>query len=540
MDHRETRKILSGNLRWFLRHEEALPRSPRPYQLEALAILADWLGDPGGTRRGYVAWATGLGKTYLYALLARYAVGLRILIIVPSKVLIVQTARAIHPFTGGMLGHLSSLEEIRDEQDRVIATRGHFGHSLVITTDTSFKLRDAEIASSYAPHVIIRDECHWGYSERSLEALDRFPDALVIGFSATPDYVGTVNRGGYAALTLESGLTLYGDTRRFARTHFGTCLDVRSARWGIDAGWLAPLAWGQLGVEVDFSTVRIVAGPAGFDYEEDGMQRAMHGAWPDICRMIADLFTDGVFKGMPVFAVCPGVAAAEALAKAVSARGIQTRSIFGETPDGPRDAALQAFERGEIPLITSVNVLREGWDSPNATVCLMLRPLLTGVGYLQPVGRILRRTEDHPGKVALGIDIQGRSQRPGLSMPHLYGRPGETYGTGGSAVIGPMPESGPPFSLPACLRAPHTLVGELKVSEACRDYFVSQGQTWITSRGLARLYELDLGDLLRKLLPHAKLLEQRNRPADPVRRQHYCLDDVRKILGEPKRLTVEI
>ncbi|MBI4133710.1 DEAD/DEAH box helicase family protein [Candidatus Uhrbacteria bacterium] len=111
LQHADIRRELAGRLESLLRSRANLPLTFWPFQVEALEATHRWLDDQGGTRRAYIEHATGLGKTVLFAAIASFCTGLRVLIIVPTKILVEQTVRALFPFTGGMLGHLSGLPE---------------------------------------------------------------------------------------------------------------------------------------------------------------------------------------------------------------------------------------------------------------------------------------------------------------------------------------------------------------------------------------------------------------------------------------------
>lgn len=545
MLHADIRRILADNLRWFLTHEEPQPKNHRPYQFEALGRMTGWLEDPSGTRRGYLHHATGLGKTLLEATASRYAIGLRVLIVVPSKVLIVQTARVLHTHVGGMLGHLSSLDDIRNKEGQVICRRGSLHHSLVLTTDATLRSKAAGIQRDFDPNIILRDECHWGYSEASQAALARFPEAVIIGFSATPDYVGTVNKAGYEPVHLPQGGVLFGNPRRFARTHFGTLLDTRSARWGIDNGYLCGLAWGQLALDASLERVRIVDGPSGPDYEEAGLRQAMAGVWPKLCNTIADLYRDSStgFAGRRAFAVCTSIEEAHQLADVIRETGtVRTDVVVGATGDGHRNEILERFDSsGEGAFIASVQVLREGWDSPHADICWLLRPHKTLVAYEQPLGRVLRLPEDNPSKVALVVDLRTREERFGaLSVPTLYGRQGETLGGHETGLIIQGPgelRALPP--LPEILRTTERAVTVPKAEHWARkdDTFAADGLLWATLDGMAILYHRDLRECSRILHPHLHEFRQRvGRDAQRKVATFYCVEDSRRVMGPLKVL----
>lgn len=446
MEHAQIRQIFGQHLEHLVAHPGDLPVSLRPHQHETLESAVRWLQNPEGTRRSFINHATGLGKTVIFASMAAAASGMRSLVVVPTKLLLVQTARVIARFTGGVLGHLSSLAHIQDDSGETIAIRGLDHSPIVLTTDASFNKLAPAIRKEFDPHIILRDECHWGYIDSALAALNEFPEAVIIGFSATPDFLTNSARDGYTPVTLENGQVLYGPRDRFAETHFKTCLDRRTIRWGIESGWLCPLAWGRIEFDVPLKEVRVIETPDGADYDQGELQKMMGKHWSVMCETVRRLYENHEYElaNRQAYAVCPSVDAAEELAQAVGSLGIPTACVTGATPDMERDILLQAYRENEIRFLTSVMVLREGWDAPNAEVCMMLRPTKSRVLYEQAMGRVLRPRGDGENKVALVLDAHFQSQTfyP-LSAPELYAQPGDEIrigdfliGGGGGGVRG--------------------------------------------------------------------------------------------------------
>ncbi|MFA6161472.1 MAG: DEAD/DEAH box helicase family protein [Patescibacteria group bacterium] len=438
MNHAEIRSLLAGHLTDIVANQGVLPVALRPYQVETIESAARWLSDSNGTRRAYVSEATGLGKTIEFATMIRAASGLRSLVVVPTKTLLVQTARVIARFTGGMLGHLSSLANITDSDGETVAVRGMDHSAIVLTTDASFNKLAHQIKQSFDPHLILRDECHWGYIDSAISALNQFDESVIIGFSATPDYLTNKAKGGYLPVTLENGQILYGPRDRFAETHFQTCLARHPLRWGIENGWLAPLAWGMIEFDVSLKGIPIVNGPDGPDYEQGKLQQVMRKHWSVMCETIRRLYERDEYSlnERQVYAVCPNVDEAEELAQAIGSLGIPAACVTGSTPDAERDILLQAHKDKEIRFLSSVMVLREGWDSV-AEVCMMLRPTASRVLYEQSIGRCERLPEDGSHKVALVLDAHfQRATFSPLSAPTLFGKPGEEIPVGGMLIGG--------------------------------------------------------------------------------------------------------
>ncbi|MFN4244505.1 MAG: DEAD/DEAH box helicase, partial [Tepidisphaerales bacterium] len=79
---------------------------------------------------------------------------------------------------------------------------------------------------------------------------------------------------------------------------------------------------------------------------------------------------------------------------------------------GVRKQLVRDFGRGIIQVLTSVDVISEGFDVPGIVGAILLRPTQSLGLYLQQVGRALRTA---PGKeAAIILDHVGNSQRHGL------------------------------------------------------------------------------------------------------------------------------
>jgi superfamily II DNA or RNA helicase len=87
--------------------------------------------------------------------------------------------------------------------------------------------------------------------------------------------------------------------------------------------------------------------------------------------------------------------------------GVRAEHIDGSTPKPERDATLARLERGEIELVSNCMVLTEGWDMPEAGCVILARPTKKMGLYRQMVGRVLRPADgkrdaivlDHSGAV---------------------------------------------------------------------------------------------------------------------------------------------
>jgi superfamily II DNA or RNA helicase len=93
--------------------------------------------------------------------------------------------------------------------------------------------------------------------------------------------------------------------------------------------------------------------------------------------------------------------------------GVRAEHIDGKTPKTERDAILDRLRSGELELVTNCMVLTEGWDMPDVSCCILARPTKKMGLYRQMIGRALRAAA---GKAdAIVLDHSGAVFRHGLA-----------------------------------------------------------------------------------------------------------------------------
>ena len=121
---------------------------------------------------------------------------------------------------------------------------------------------------------------------------------------------------------------------------------------------------------------------------------------------------------------------AHALAARFLEIGIKAGAIDGTTKAGIRDDILKKFLSGELQVLCNMSVLTEGFDVPDATVCIVARPIGHVGLWLQILGRVLRPAT---GKArALVIDLHG--------SVHAHGLPDDprVYSLEGNGIVAPQ------------------------------------------------------------------------------------------------------
>jgi DNA repair protein RadD len=98
--------------------------------------------------------------------------------------------------------------------------------------------------------------------------------------------------------------------------------------------------------------------------------------------------------------------------------GVRAAHIDGDTPKNERDEILGLLSEGAFEAICNCMVLTEGWDQPDVSCCVLARPTKSLGLYRQMVGRVLRPA---PGKAdALILDHAGAVFQHGFVEDPVY------------------------------------------------------------------------------------------------------------------------
>lgn len=98
-------------------------------------------------------------------------------------------------------------------------------------------------------------------------------------------------------------------------------------------------------------------------------------------------------KDMPAVAFCVTIKHAKEVAKQFREAGIPAEHIDGTMDEPERERLIKALETGKIKVLTSCNLISEGFDLPKIGVVILLRPTQSEPLFMQMVGRSLRPFE---------------------------------------------------------------------------------------------------------------------------------------------------
>gem|GEM_PF-4015914 len=372
-------------------------QTPRRWQIEAVHAVARAMGAPHRARRVLVSAATGTGKGTLLASLAVLAAtkrpGARVLVLCHRLELLQDLHRRV-------MGIVRGLDAAQGDGQTVtcglvVAGSNAARARIVVGSVQTLKpARLAEVLAHGAPALVIVDEAHHAPAASYARILTAIAEARggeaphVIGLTATPFRTGkngqTEGLGdAFDALVFEHGIV--------NAIREGDLVPPEAVR--VD-----------LHMALDLSQVRL--GASG-DYDEEELEKAVDvdARNEAIAGYVAERLGERQALGFAV-----SIAHARRLAAALQARGIRAEAVWGGTKANPLPAAQRAalisrFQRADLQVLISRDLLFEGFDSPAVEVLIAARPTQSAIIAAQLIGRGLRRHTFDDGRVKAACEV---------------------------------------------------------------------------------------------------------------------------------------
>ena len=344
----------------------------RPYQSEAkAAVFTQW---DKGARKTLVVLPTGCGKTIVFAKVAEECVrqGNRVLILAHRGELLEQAADKIKKSTN--LGCATEKAE-----------QSCLGSWFRITVGSVQSMQREKRLSQFSDdyfNVIIIDEAHHCISDGYQKVLQHFPDAKVLGVTATPDR---------------------GDMRNLGEFFESLAYEYTLPK-AIREGYLSPIKAMTIPLQLDLSGVSIQSG----DFKAGDIATALDPYLHQIADEMMKYCRD---RKTVVF--LPLVKTSQKFKEILNEKGFKAAEVNGESKD--RAEVLEAFDKGEYNVLCNSMLLTEGWDCPSVDCVIVLRPTKVRSLYSQMVGRGTRLCE---GKShLLLLDFLWHTERHELCHP---------------------------------------------------------------------------------------------------------------------------
>lgn len=344
----------------------------RPYQQEAKdAIFEQW---DNGVKKTLLVLPTGCGKTVVFAKVTEDCVrqGNRVLILAHRGELLDQAADKLMKTTG--LG--CALEKAES------TCQGSWFRVVVGSVQTLMRQKRLDQFPEDFFDTIIIDEAHHCISDSYQKVLKHFPDAQILGVTATPDRGDMQNLGQFfESLAYEYTLPK-----------------------AIKEGYLTPIKALTIPLKIDMSSVSVQAG----DFKVSDIGTAL------------DPYLEGIAEEMKIYCsdkktvvFLPLVKTSQKFRDLLNEHGFQAAEVNGNSQD--RAEILADFEAGKYNVLCNSMLLTEGWDCPSVDCIVVLRPTKVRSLYCQMVGR---GTRLFPGKDhLLLLDFLWHTERHELCHP---------------------------------------------------------------------------------------------------------------------------
>lgn len=338
----------------------------RPYQQNAVdAIRYEYIS---GQRAPLLVLPTGGGKTVVFSYIAAtsQSKGNKVLILVHRVELLRQTSAKLSE--AGVYHGLISPKYTPTLHAPV----------QVASVQTLIKRLD----KIQPPDLIIIDEAHHAIAGSWRTVLEAYPNARVLGVTATPC------RGDGTGLGIDAGGV------------FDSIVIGPQVPELISGGYLVkPIIYAPK-QKLDLSAVKITRGDYDIKQVEDLVDK------PTITGDAVQHYMR-ICPGAPAVVFCVSVSHAQHVAEEFRKAGFRAYHADGTLDDDTRARILNGLGNGTVDVVTSCDLISEGTDIPAIGCAILLRPTQSLGLYIQQVGRALRTANgkqhayilDHVGNV---------------------------------------------------------------------------------------------------------------------------------------------
>jgi len=314
----------------------------RPYQIAAQKAIVE------ERRRGFhaqlVSLATGLGKSVVIATLPEL-LELRptdvTLVVAHRDELIQQLVEKMKAQNPDAIVGIEKAEDYAPENCNIIIA--------TVQTLTGPRLARFMVRFGRRIALFVIDEAHHAAAPTYRAILDKIqlkrPDALVIGFTATPQ------RGDGAQLV----------------DIFPDIVYSMDARAGIDAGYLVPVRSYAIATETNLDEIATRGGDfvlgqlaAAVDTEERN-------------KRVVEAYL-ALTPGKKTLVFTASVEHARNVAELFVENGVKAAFASGDTPDREREAIVAGFRGTKIDVLVNCGLYLEGFDVPSIQVIINARP----------------------------------------------------------------------------------------------------------------------------------------------------------------------
>lgn len=237
------------------------------------------------------------------------------------------------------------------------------------------------------PSIIITDETHHSRASTYRKIYDYYNDAIRLGFTATP-----------WRMSGKGFLDIY-----------DVMVEGQSVDWLIDNNFLAPYDYyAPTLADMD----KLKKSSTG-DYTKQSMDESVKAIYGDVVSHYNKLAA-----GEKSIVYAHSIEASKRMALEFQQAGINAVHADSLTPPKERTEIMSGFKEGTIQVLCNVDLISEGFNVPDCSCVIMIRPTASLVLYLQQAMRSMRY---QPNKQAVIIDHVGNYLTHGLpNTEHVW------------------------------------------------------------------------------------------------------------------------
>lgn len=334
----------------------------RNYQLNSINELSvNWKNH----KRQVLCLPTGAGKTIVFSEIVRRSSekGTVTLVLTDRTELFKQTVKALGKFS-------VAVEEISPSKKEI------YKDATVFVGMVETLSRRKQVLESIKPKLIIIDEAHKGNFNKIIDA---FPDAFVIGATATP--IGKHFYNYY--------------------TNIVQPIDVPEL---VEKGFLNPCKAFQM--QDDFSDLQVKRGEFTTESLNDHFDK------PKLFDGVVDKWKEKA-NNKKTIVFCSSIEHSIKTAGAFIKSGIAAEYITSKTSNQERERILKAFKDGAFNVLCNCGILTTGYDEPSIECVILNRATLSLILFLQMIGRGSRLYPPHKDSF-ITLDFGGNHDRFGM------------------------------------------------------------------------------------------------------------------------------
>lgn len=260
--------------------------------------------------------------------------------------------------------------EVREQLNELMKGNGSDNKTRSVVEDIN--------SDNDAPDYLLIDEAHHSEADTYQLLFEKYPKAVKIGFSATPERLdGKGLDNSYQNIIIGKSVRELIDNHILSDYKYYAPSTTEGFQYSISPKYL------KVHGETFFKAVK----------KDSSYQK----------KIYADVLKTWLEKGenKQTILFAPSIAMSKAFAKEFKQNGIQAEHIDGLMKKADRKTTLEAFRNGEIKIICNVDLISEGFDMSDADCVILTRPTESLAMFMQQAFRAMRYRE---GKTAIILD----------------------------------------------------------------------------------------------------------------------------------------